>query len=278
MYTEGIDGSYSYSWAGVSIHGGTTTLRINTETGLLYARFSLDTDSFVSKRLEFTTESRSYFTFGAVTVVLGVVTSSEVNRPDHHLGAFGGVVASLPGRPVHAFTVRRVMTVVVQAVQVGGEAPSVPPGAFVGHGAAPPIILVVVSVFGSEGHRIVPRQWVPRCTYVENISLSRRPILAMCYLYTDQFETRTRGGVGFFFFWGGGSWGGNLTKTQRPLGGAFDHNTRGWGFYLVSPFHVSMSHCALKLYMSMRVSNWSIGTLCREESRVCSLTEPTHIV
>ena len=246
MYTEGIDGSYSYSWAGVSIHGGTTTLRINTETGLLYARFSLDTDSFVSKRLEFTTESRSYFTFGAVTMVLGVVTSSEVNRPDHHLGAFGGVVASLPGRPVHAFTVRRVMTVVVQAVQVGGEAPSVPPGASVGHGAAPPIILVVVSVFGAEGHRIVPRQWVPRCTYVENISLSRRPILSMCYLYTDQFEIRTRGGGGGLEAGGCGGRMGvrrQFEKTQRTWRGAFDNNTRGVGIWFgasISCFDVAL--------------------------------------
>ena len=268
MYTEGIDGSYSYSWAGVSIHGGTTTLRINTETGLLYARFSLDTDSFVSKRLEFTTESRSYFTFGAVTVVLGVVTSSEVNRPDLHLGAFGGVVVAFPGLPFHAFTVRRVITVVVLAVQVGVEAPSVPPGAFAGHGAAPPIILVVVSVFGAEGHRIVIPQWITRCTYVENISLSRRPILSM-------WEAGGCGGGG------GGEWGwelSNLTKRNVPGVGPFTTTPEGWGFDFVPRFQVSMSHCAKKLHMSMRVSNWSIGTLCREEIRVYSLTEPTHIV
>ena len=62
----------------------------------------LGANSSVSKRLEFTTESRSYVTFGAVTAVLGVVTSSEVSRPDLHLGALGGVVVASPGVPVHA--------------------------------------------------------------------------------------------------------------------------------------------------------------------------------
>ena len=93
-----------------------------------------------------TTESRSYFAFGAVTAVLGVVTSSEVSRPDLHLGAFGGVVSAFPLVPVHAVSERRVITVVVLAVQVGGVAVVVPPGAFTNHGAVPPIILVVVSV------------------------------------------------------------------------------------------------------------------------------------
>ena len=114
-------------------------------------------------------ESRGYFTFGAVTAVLGVVTSSEVSRPDLHLGAFGGVVRAFPSVPVHAVSVRRVVTVVVQAVQVWVGAPPVPPGAFAPHGAAPPMV-VVVSVFGAEGHRIVPRQWVTRCTCEEKMS------------------------------------------------------------------------------------------------------------
>ena len=90
---------------------------------------------------------------------LGVMTSSEVSRPDLHLGAFDGVEVSLPGNPVHAVSVRRVFAVEVQPVQVGAVAVLVPPGAFEAHGAAPLIILVVVSVFGAEGHRIViPRQ------------------------------------------------------------------------------------------------------------------------
>ena len=141
------------------------------------------------------------------------------NWPDLHLGAFGGVVVSLPVPPVHAVSFRRVVTVEVQAVQVGAEAPVVPPGAFVPRGAVP-TSSVVVSVFGAEGHLIVPPQWVPRCTYVDNISLSCRPILSMCYLCTDQLGTRTRRGVGREF-----------DKTQRPWGGAFDHNTRGVGIW-----------------------------------------------
>ena len=93
-----------------------------------------------------------------MTAVLGVVTSSEVNRPDLHLGAFGGVVVAFPVPPVHAVSVRRVLAEVVQAVQVGPVAVLVPPGAFEAHGAVPLIILVVLSVFGAERHRIVPRQ------------------------------------------------------------------------------------------------------------------------
>ena len=66
---------------------------------------------------------------------LGVMTSSEVSRPDLHLGAFIGVVVSLPGNPVHAVSVRRVITAEVQPVQVGAVAAVVPPGAFVPQGA-----------------------------------------------------------------------------------------------------------------------------------------------
>ena len=96
----------------------------------------------------------------------------EISRPDLHLGAFGGVVLSFPGLPVDALSVRRVFTVVVQAVQVGAVAVVVPPGAFELHGTAPPITSVVVSIFGAEGHLIViPRQWVPRCTCERNAQL-----------------------------------------------------------------------------------------------------------
>ena len=93
-----------------------------------------------------------------MTAVLGVGRSLEVSRPDLHLSAFGGVVLAFPALPVHAVSERQVFTVVVRAVQVGAVAIVVPPGAFVLYGAAPPIILVVVSVFGGEGHRIVIRQ------------------------------------------------------------------------------------------------------------------------
>ena len=69
--------------------------------------------------------------------MLDVVRSSEVSRPDLHLGAFGGVVVSFPALPVHAVSERRVMTVVVLAVQVGFVALVVPPGAFEVHGTVP---------------------------------------------------------------------------------------------------------------------------------------------
>ena len=65
---------------------------------------------------------------------LPVYTCLEVARPDLHLGAFDGVVVAFPGLPVHAVSVRRVVTVVVQAVQIGGVASVVPPTAFVRHG------------------------------------------------------------------------------------------------------------------------------------------------
>ena len=91
-----------------------------------------------------------------------------ISRPDLHLGAFGGVVRASPSLPVHAVSKRRVVTVVVQAVQVGAVAIVVPPGAFVPRGAVRLIVWVVVSVFGAEGHRIVPREWVTRCTCERN--------------------------------------------------------------------------------------------------------------
>ena len=95
-------------------------------------------------------------------------TCLEIARPDLHLGAFGGVVVAFPGLPVHAVSERRVVTVVVLAVQVGFVALVVPPGTFAHAGAAPPIILVVVSVFGAEGHAVVPRERVPRSSCKRN--------------------------------------------------------------------------------------------------------------
>ena len=153
---------------------------------------------------------------------LGVMTSSEVSRPDLHLGAFGGVEVAFPGVPVHTVSVREVITVEVQPVQVGSMALVVPPGAFEALGTVP-TSSIVVSVFGAEGHRIVsPRQWVPRCTYVDNISLSCRPILSMCYLCTDQLETGTRRGVGVR---GGGEGG-------RAEAGIWQNATSlGWGIW-----------------------------------------------
>ena len=184
------------------------------------------------------------------------MTSSEVSRPDLYLGAFDGVEVSLPGNPVHAVTVRRVITVEVQPVQVGAVAVLVPPGAFEAHGAVLPITLVVVSVFGGEGHRIViPRQWVPRCTYVDNISLSSRPILSMCYLCTDQLETRAGRGVG-----GEGGGGGELRRE-------FDKNptSLGWG---ISPQHQrggDLIWC-LDFMFRCRIAPWSCT--CRCEFRI----------
>ena len=82
----------------------------------------------------------------------------EIIRPDLHLGAFGGVVVSFPGPPVHAVSVRRVMAVVEQAVQVGLVALVVPPAALEFLAAVLLLRSVVVSVFGAEGLRIVHRQ------------------------------------------------------------------------------------------------------------------------
>ena len=99
-----------------------------------------------------------------------VVTSSEVNRPDLHLCAFVGVVLAFPVEPAHAVSARWVFSMEVQAVQVRLVSRVVPPGAFVNHGTVPPIIFVVVSVFGAEGHLIVKPQGVTRCTCERNIS------------------------------------------------------------------------------------------------------------
>ena len=82
----------------------------------------------------------------------------EITWPNLHLGTFDGVVETFPGLPVHAVSVRRVVTVVVQAVQIGGVASVVPPTAFVRHGTASCLILVVVSVFGAEGPHIMVLQ------------------------------------------------------------------------------------------------------------------------
>ena len=111
------------------------------------------------------TESCSSFNIRCLDRGLGVVTSwSEVSGPDLHLGAFGGVFQSFPVIPVHAVSVRRVLTVEVQAVQIGHEAGAVPPAAVV-VGAVHLVVMIVVSVMGAEGHRIVPDQWRTRCTW-----------------------------------------------------------------------------------------------------------------
>ena len=99
----------------------------------------------------------------------------EITWPDLHLGTFDGVVETFPGLPVHAVSVRRVVTVVVQAVQIGGVASVVPPTAFVRHGTASCRILVVVSVFGAEGPHIMVLQWVTRSSCKRSAQSSTKP-------------------------------------------------------------------------------------------------------
>ena len=93
---------------------------------------------------------------------LTVVKSSEPNRSHLHLGPLGGVVIPLPSFPVDAVSIRRVLTVMVQTIQVGAETGCVPPGAFVLHSTVT-TPLIIVSVFGGERHSTVRGERVTRC-------------------------------------------------------------------------------------------------------------------
>ena len=95
---------------------------------------------------------------------LTAVKSSEPNRSHLHLGPLGRVVIPLPSFPVDAVTIRRVLTVMVQTIQVGLLTVSVPPGAFVLHSTVT-TPLIIVSVFGGERHSTMIGERVTRCAW-----------------------------------------------------------------------------------------------------------------
>ena len=92
------------------------------------------------------------------------MTSSEPSRSHLHLGPLGRVVIPLPSFPVDAVGKRRVLTVMVQTIQVGVVTGCVPPGAFVLHSTVT-TRLIIVSVFGGERHSTVRGERVTRCAW-----------------------------------------------------------------------------------------------------------------
>lgn len=71
-----------------------------------------------------------------------------------HLGELERVLPAGPGGPLDAVSVGGVLAAQVLAVEVGGVAVAVPPGAMV-EGGAVVLRVVVVAVFGGELHAVV---------------------------------------------------------------------------------------------------------------------------
>lgn len=96
----------------------------------------------------------SVFLFCLFSFPLGVAGGSDL-----HLGELERVLPAGPGGPLDAVGVGRVLTAQVLAVEVGGVAVAVPPGAVV-EGGAVVLRVVVVPVFGGELHPVVLQQSV----------------------------------------------------------------------------------------------------------------------
>ena len=86
--------------------------------------------------------------------VLGVAGGTDL-----HLGELERVLPARPGGPLDAVGVGGVLAAQVLAVQVGGVAVPVPPGAVV-EGGAVVLRVVVVLVFGGELHPVVLQEGV----------------------------------------------------------------------------------------------------------------------
>ena len=71
----------------------------------------------------------------------------------------------LPEVPVDAVGTRRVLTVMVQTIQVGVVTVFVPPGTFVRHSTVTNRLNIIVSVFGGERHSTVQGERVTRCAW-----------------------------------------------------------------------------------------------------------------
>ena len=92
--------------------------------------------------------------------------NSRMKRSDFHLGKSQRVVVAGPRMPLHAVSVRWVITAQVGAVQVWGVAIVVPPGTFVCHGTrvCPHVVVLVLS---AELVSTMPRQRIT-CKQQEN--------------------------------------------------------------------------------------------------------------
>ena len=81
---------------------------------------------------------------------------------DFDLSSLGGVVMSLPCRPVDTISVWWVRTMMIHTVQVGSMTGTVPPGSFVGHSTAA-ARAVIILIFGWKGETTVSRKRIPCC-------------------------------------------------------------------------------------------------------------------
>ena len=73
-----------------------------------------------------------------------------MERSYFHLSESQRVVIASPVSPLHAVSVRRVITSQVETVQVGSVTCAVPPGTFVHHSARAPGMRIVVLVSSAE--------------------------------------------------------------------------------------------------------------------------------
>ena len=80
-----------------------------------------------------------------------------INWFDFHLSSFSGVVFTLPVIPIHTVSIRGVLTVMIETVQVGGVTASVPPGSLECLGAVT-TIYVIISIFSGKRHATMVRK------------------------------------------------------------------------------------------------------------------------
>ena len=97
----------------------------------------------------------------------------KLHWSDFHLGSLGGVLMSFPVIPVDTISAWRVLSVMIQTVQVGVMTVSVPPGSFKAHSTVS-VVAVIILIFGGKGVTTMRRQRITSSSLKQNMNIDLR--------------------------------------------------------------------------------------------------------
>ena len=80
---------------------------------------------------------------------------------------------TFPSEPVDTISPWRVLSVMIQTVQVGVMTGIVPPGSFVGHSTVT-AAAVIILIFGGKGGTTMIRKWVTSSSLKQNMNIDLR--------------------------------------------------------------------------------------------------------
>ena len=91
----------------------------------------------------------------------------KVHWSDFHLSSLGRILISFPVPPVDPISVRWVLSMMIQTVQVGRMTMFVPPGSLKWHSAVT-VPAVIVLIFGWKGMTTLVRKWITSSSWTKN--------------------------------------------------------------------------------------------------------------